>query len=338
MKPQHFAYLAVAAAGSLAAALAVYSTQYPSSTPADAGALMLPDLRAQADKIARIEIKQGDRTSVLARSGDKWVLDDRGGFPASADKIRKLLGSLSVARLVEPKTKNPERYGILELGEPGTKGSNSRLLRLLDDKGQVLSEVIAGKTRQNALGSGKSGTYVRRPNAAQTWLVNGEFAGGTALKDWTKARLFETATEKIKTTRVEPAGSSAYEINRDSDGTHKLAIIPDGKKLKFLNVLDNVLEAISFVDFEDVRKAGSGSEEILGSASFETDSGLKVTYKIRGDKEEAWTTLTATGDGEGKKAADEIMARAEGWEFKIVSGKAKTILKRYDDLLEDSSS
>jgi hypothetical protein len=44
--------------------------------------------------------------------------------------------------------------------------------------------------------------------------------------------------------------------------------------------------------------------------------------------------VTATGEGEAKKAADEITARTAGWEYQIGKSKADSLLKRRGDLLE----
>ena len=75
----------------------------------------------------------------------------------------------------------------------------------------------------------------------------------------------------------------------------------------------------------------------MGTAKIEGDGGLAVTLKLRKEGEDHWATLQASGnDGEAKKTADEIVAKAEGWEFKIPAAKAQSILKRRADLFEAS--
>jgi hypothetical protein len=338
MKPQHFAGLAVAAAVSLVAAIAVYSWSSPWTLSTAGEGLLFPNLRSDAARVARIEVTQGPSTVTLERSGDQWTLRDRGGFPAAAEKIRPFLTSLADAELAEPKTRSQDRYKLLELEDPQGKDANSRLVRLLDEKGAPLAEIILGKKRAAGLGAGKGGTYVRRPGDAQTWLVTTDISGGTGLSDWTKSRVFETAPDKISKLRIERANESAYEIVRDEAGEHKLADMPAGKKLKYVNSIDALVEASAFMEFEDVRRAGEAGGSDLGTASLETATGLKVTFKFRRDKDATWLVLSAAGDGEAKKAADDIQARANGWEFKILSSKADATMKRRDDLLEDSSS
>jgi len=336
MKPQYFVGLALAAVLSLAAAIAVYTTSAPWTVDAKGGGLLFPALKADAEKIHRIEIAQGATTLVLERAGDQWRLQNRDGYPATPEKIRTLIASLTEATLAEPKTRNPQRYGLLELEDPKGQNASSRLVRLLDDKGGVLAEAIVGKKRLGG-GLGKAGTYVRKPGDEQTWLATADISGGTELRDWTKARIFETATDKITKLKIELPGEAAYEIVRDAEGQHKLAEIPAGKKIKFVNVVDNIVEATAFMEFEDVRKAHDSGGEV-STASLETETGLKVVFKFRREKDATWLAISATGGGAAKKAGDDLSQRTSGWEFKLLPSKADATLKRRDDLLEDSSS
>jgi len=336
MKPKSFAVLAGVAALSLVAAVATYSASAPWSGSSAANQKLFAHLASAAGRIARIEIRQGPATLTLERAGEQWSITERNGFPAAADKVRALLVGLTEAELVEPKTRNPARYALLDLGDQEASGGG-KLVRLLDGTGEVLGEVVVGKSRRDAFGSGKAGTYVRRPADAQTWLASTEINSGVGLRDWAKTRLFETQTEKIKRISIERASEPAYQIEREQGGTsHKLADIPAGKKLKYVNAIDNIVEALASIEFEDVRKAEAAPD--AGAASLETDSGLKVEIKIRRDKDDAWLALSATGAGEAEKSAGELAARAGGWEFKIPPSKADAILKKKDELLEDGSS
>jgi hypothetical protein len=337
MKPQHFALLAVAAVLSLSAAVGIYTSSAPWSVETTSGGPLFPSLQSEAGKVHRIEISQGSTTLVLEGAGDQWRLQNRDSYPATPEKIRALLASLSEAVLAEPKTRNPQRYALLELEDPADKNANSRLVRLLDDKGAVIGEAIVGKKRSGGGGLGKGGTYVRKPGDPQTWLATADINGGTGLRDWAKARIFETAPDKITKLKIEIPGNAAYEIVRDPGGEHKLAEMPAGKKLKFVNVVDNIVEATAFMEFEDVRKAAESSGDV-STVALETESGLKVVFKFRRETDATWLAISAAGDGEAKKAADDIAQRTSGWEFKILPSKADATLKRRDDLLEDSSS
>jgi hypothetical protein len=263
------------------------------------------------------------------------------GYPASAEKIRALLLALTDAKLLEPKTKVASRYAVLNVDDPAGKLSSARLIKIEDTSGNTLAEVIAGKEKPGspgapqAAGQGGGGTYVRRPAEQQSWLASTSIVGGAALKDWTTARVFETETEKIKNLTVEVQGEAPYTLKRTAEGNHELAAVPAGKKIKYVNMVDNIIEAASFVDFERVRKATGTAGGEAGTVKFETDNGLKIALKVRRDKDGAWMTIDASGEGEAKKTADDIKTRTAGWEFEILPSKADTMLKKQADLLED---
>ena len=347
MTPKHFASLAAAAALSLVVAIAVHAARQPSAPGASGTTPLFPSLAA--GKVARVSVTQGGTTLTLEKSGDeksgeRWVMKSQDGYPASTDKVRALIAALSNARLLEAKTALPARYSALAVDDPSGKLSSARLVRLEDATGAPLAEVIAGKSKaaSHAAGSGSgagSETYVRRPGEDQSWLASSDIAGDANLKSWAEPRIFETKTETIGSLTVELPGQPAYVIKRSEDGAHTLADIPAGKRIKYVNMIDNIIEAASFLDLEKVRKAPAtpGGTD-AGTVSFTTDAGLKITLKVRSDKDNTWVTIDAKGDGEAKQAAADIAARAAGWEFVILPSKSDTMLKARDDLLEDQAS
>jgi hypothetical protein len=339
MKPTSFAALAVATVLVLAVAIAAYGTQNRWSQAKVSGASLFPNLPAQSPRIARIELKQGEKSLTLARDKEAWSLADRGGYPVKADAVRALLVKLAQAELVEGKTSNKERYAQLELEEPAGKDAKSRLVRIVDDKGAPIAEAIVGKKRFDAFGASKGGTYVRKPGDAQTWLSNADLDVSLALRDWVQPGLLDLAAAKIAKLTIEVPGEEPLVIERDGTDAnkHKLASIPDGKKLKEGTGIDSIVRAVGSIELEDVRKPAATAGSEAGTARIEADGGLTVTLRLRKEGEDYWGTLEAAGsDGEAKKNADEIAAKAQGWEFKIPAGKAQSILKRRADLVEAS--
>jgi hypothetical protein len=95
---------------------------------------------------------------------------------------------------------------------------------------------------------------------------------------------------------------------------------------------------VASIDMEDVRKLDASSPDAgVSTVGIEMANGLVTTMRLRKEGEAHWLSVIATGEGEAKKAADEINQRLQGWEFKIPSYKADTILKKRADLLEASS-
>lgn len=338
MKPRTFVALLGAAVLSLAVAVTAYVSSRPwTPTGMIHGEAALPALSPAENRVAAIEIKQAGDTIKLALKNGKWVVASQQDYPANVEAVRKLLLNASEASLVERKTAKKDMLPILGLGDPKT--SSSRLVRFLDADGHAIGAIVVGNSKPDAFGTNKNGTYVRKPDTNQSWLADRPIDASAKLGDWVKTRVVDIPTNSIKTASIEVAGQPAYTIDKDKDGSHKLAEMPAGKKLKYVNSVDEIIESASYVDFKGVRKADkSDTLPSAGKVSYETDKGLKIQLDVKSDGKQAWIIVTPSGTGEGKKQADELAALTTGWEFKIPVGKVSGLLKKQSDLLEDAGS
>jgi hypothetical protein len=357
MKPETFVYLAIAAALSVLFAVVSYASNNQWSQVRVSGEKLLPALSTDASKIASIELRQGDSVMTLEKTGANWGLKDRDGYPVDFAKLRALLVSLVEAEVTEPKTKRPDRYAALELEDPAGKDAKSKLVRLKDSKGATIGEVVIGKQRLEALGTGKAGTYVRKPGDPQTWLANTELHASLTTKDWMKTNILSLDSTRISRLSIEIPGEEVLKVERetpppakntkDKDGKEaketpaepgKLRFVtfpPDGKKLKDAGAAEAIARAVATIDMEDVRKLASPPTGAgVSAVKIELADGLKTTLTLRKDGDVHWMSVTATAEGEAKKVADEIAGRTKGWEYKLPAAKAESILKKRSELLE----
>jgi hypothetical protein len=339
MKPKHFATLAAAAAGSLLLAIITYLAAVP-WTPDNSGAreAMLPGLAERSADLAAIEISREKETVRIANKDGKWVFETGEGYPVDEAKARELLLAASEARLVERKTALKDRHELLGLGDHTAPGSNARLLRMLDAKGSVLGEVVLGRPAYDMMEASKAGTYVRRPGNDQTWLADRPLQVSLSIRDWVKTRLIDRDVKSIKSVRIEREGEAPIEIKRSADGSqHELVTMPAGKQVRFVSAVDNVAEAISLIEFRQVRKAGKAdSLPLKGRATFETDNGFKPTIEFRGDDSKVWIRLAATGTDGSKADVEDLNSRAAGWEFEVPQAELNAVLVKLSDLIEDA--
>jgi hypothetical protein len=338
VKAKTFVAMALAAAASSIAAIAVYTSNNQWAQGHVAGAKLLPAL-ATGTQISSIAVAQGGNALTLDSRDGRWVIKERSGYPAEPEKIRALLVKLSKAELIEAKTRNPDRYAMLELEDPAAKNAKSRSVRLLDGKGGTVAEVVVGKRRWDAFGSGKGGTYVRIAGDPQTWLADAEFDVNPDVKAWIKPNVFEIESAKINRLTIEIPGEDPLRVERGGPPDSKASFVglPEGKKLKDSFAADSVLRAVSTIDAEDVRKIDAQTtSDGVNRVSLSTSEGLEVTIRVRKDGDAAWVSLEASGDREAKSAAEAIKSRAGGWEFKIPGYKADAMLKRRNDMLESS--
>ncbi len=349
IKPQQFTTLAIATAVSAVAAIALYATTYRWSAGRLEGAPLVAGLERQEKAIAAVEIAQAGKRLTLERKDSQWLVKEHDGYPANPERIRALLTSLAEAKLVERKTSKKELHAQLELEDPAAKDAKSREVRVLDAKGGRIADIIVGKSRYNAFGADKGGFYVRRAGENQTWLAIGEPKATVDFTDWVSTTIFELADDKIlKLTTTHP-GEAPLVIERetgdakDKDAKEKvakfkLANIPPGQKLKKDAAIEQIPQGFGSINLEDVRKLGAvPTGDKVSVIKLEAEGGLVVTFYLRADGDNRWLSFSATGaEGDAKKSAEAINAKAKGWEFKILKWKAEQIGKSAADLLETS--
>lgn len=338
--PKLFAGLTVAAGVSLVAAGIVYATSNQWSAGTVTGKALFPSLEQKVKNVATLELQQGAATLTIAREDKGWVAPDVGGYPVRPDRVRAVIVRLAQAELIEPKTRNPTRYALLDLDDPDTKGTQARRIRLLDKDGGVIAEAILGRKRWDAFGSGKAGTYVRLPDDPQTWLASLDIRAKPEIKGWVEAKIFGTETAKVSTVTLEHAGEAPLKIARapGEKENFRVAELPAESKLKENGPsAKSVVKGFANIELEDLRKlAMTPAGKDISLARLETEDGLKVTFRLRKEKDANWLSLSAEGDGDAAKQAEKINARVRGWEYGIPAWKADTLFRHRSDFFETS--
>lgn len=342
MTPKQFTGLTLAALVSLALAAVVHSRADSWSTGAATGIKLLPSLQRDMARLSTITMKQGPLSITLERKGEAWSLKDRGGYPVQGERVRALLLRLADAELVDRKTRNPDRFALLELEDLAAKDAKSRLLSLADDKAKPLAELLIGKRSVEQFGAGKGGTYVRRPAEKETWLVNSEIEINPAVNQWVDTTIFEAQIAQVKQVDIDLGGEKFSVLRASGKPANKDAYafaggLPDGKKLKSDYTLEDLVNAFARVELEDVRKpvAPAAGAAAPMTAVYEMENGAKITMRVRSDGDARWAVVEASGEGEAKAVADAVNAKAAGWEFRLPSWKAEQIFKKQADLVED---
>ncbi len=343
MTPRAFVWLALGAIVTTVLAITSWSSRNDWSDARVAGAKLMPALAEAPDKVAGLVVQQGEKTLKLARSkdGKSWSLAERASFPAELDKVRRLLVAMSESELVEAKTKVPSRYELIDLDDPTKKDAKSRLVRLTDADGKSIAEVVLGRTRMDAFGSGKVGTYVRRPGEAQTWLATGEMDPSPSLMAWVKTSILAQDASKFSKVTVKVPGEAPLVAER-KDGKVAFVdlVVPEGQKLKREDAADSLMRAAGTLDLEDVKKVDAAlAGDDVTTLDVEGADGLALSIRVRKDGGDHWLTVDATGSSDAsKKVAEEIAGRTKGWAYKINPAKAEALVKKRADLFEAKSS
>ena len=244
--------IALVLVGALAVAGGWYfgTAETPTPQAIDAGRLMFPDLASRLQDAARIEITHEAKTTAIARHGDSWGLQDRGGYVVQAQKLRGMLTALTELRLVEPRTTDPSQFSRLGVEDPTQPNANSNLLRVLDASGKPIVALIVGHRRVRTQGNVPEQVYVRRPDDNQSWLAEGSLQVDADPQLW-----FDRDIMNIDHARI-----AAVAVTR---GGTTLEFARDGQKL----VLKSPAEHPKLEDYklEDIDR-GAGIAHLPGRA------------------------------------------------------------------------
>jgi len=303
----------------------------------NAGSLMFPDLAPRLQDAARIEITHQDKTTTLARHGDAWGLEDRGGYVVQATKLRGMLTALTELRLVEPRTTDPAQFNRLGLEDPHGKEGTSNLLRVLDTSGKPIVALIVGHRRVRTQGNVPEQVYVRRPDDNQSWLAEGSLQVDADAQQWLDRDILNIDHARIASVTV-------------THGDEKLELARDGQKLVLKSPaehpplddykLDDLDRGLELLTFQDVQTDKDKVGDEVGRSVFTTGDGLAITATVFNGDKDVWARFAAApaagvDQAAGDKAraeADKLNARLAGWTYQLGAWKQKALVPAMDDL------
>lgn len=263
MRKTAFFALCIATVLAVAAAMFVSNQRAPESELAQSA--LFPRLADHINDVARIEVKSKDHKTTVRKDGERWVIEDRGGYPALFDKVKATVVAVADLEVLEPKTSNKELYPRLGVEGIDAEPSSSVLVNLADGQSKPLAALLVGKPRSG----GPLGTYVRRPDEPQAWLVRGQVEVSADPVEWMERELLNIAPERIREITIEKAGEKPVRVfkKEPKDKDFVLEDLPKGTKLKSQITLNGLANALEQLRLDDVKKR----------AGFELPKGHTVT-------------------------------------------------------------
>ncbi len=224
-----------------------------------------------ASEVAAIRISGPEDSVNLAKKDGKWVVSDRGDFPANADYVNNLLrtlGDLKVTQGMQAGASFAPRFGM---DESATLPAEHGLIATFQDEaGKEIAKVGLGKNIESGaspnpmMGGGSVGRYVRNYGDDSGFYAVGEMFPSVAAEParWLSEGFI--SPEKIETVAVsQPGGGDiAWKLTREGEEAEfKLAGTTAGE------VADNSKTAafkslFSYARFDDVVPADKVAEKI----------------------------------------------------------------------------
>lgn len=295
----------------------------------------LPALAARIGEVASVEVRRAGLDLTFVRSGDDWLVAQKGNYPADAGKVRRVVLALADMTLVEPKTGEPDRYPRLQVEDPG-KGK-STLVAIRDKSRADIARLIVGKHAYDRLGEGNDGVYVRKPGDPQSWLARGSLDFADDAAGWLARRIVDIPDNKIaKVSLTQPDGTVLTLGRATPDAKFTLDNPPKDAKFKSDTALGEPAMALETLDLDDVRPAAMlpVPQKGVTAASYTTFDGLTVSAKLFAHDNKDWIAVAATGSGKVEDQAKNIEGRVGHWVYAIPSYKAKMMQTKLADLLE----
>ena len=341
----------------IAAIVAVLDRPGPATVGTDS-APALPRLRDRADEVARIRITDGTASVTLARGADvtlargaggDWSVVERDGYPAAADRVRRLVGDLADMRLVEAKTAKPERFARLDVADPAGADAPSRRVLLETATGDRLAEVILGRRVYGYTGGREAGTYIRRAEDDRAWLASGAIAIDAEPARWLAPVIFEVPIAAVRSVRVQPLDGAPYVIASPDDGAadspdavFTLSPLPDGRSTDPA-ALRRLVSAVAAPTLEDVQPIASiALPDRAARIDVEATDGLRLTLRLATVAEAPWLMVGVAAEpdagADAIATAATLSERLDGWAFRLPPQAASRMLLDMEPLAAPAPS
>ena len=318
---------------------------------------LYPELAGKIQDVAKVEIKSGEHSTVLATKGDQWVLENRGGYPAFFSRIKPLVIAISKLEIRESKTANPDLYSRLQIEEVSAEKAKSKLVTLFDVEGKKLASLLIGKERVNRTDGSTDSLYVRKVGEEQSYLVKGAIMLSADPADWLENSLINLSSDRLKSITIQHGGDKTVQAVREdkSAENYQLQSIPEGFKIKSQATMNSLASAVEELHFDDVNNAADfkwPTETLV--TEYETFDGLVASIKSAKIEDKTWAEFSfkfigkeepvkPSEDGKSqmpsvKQQSEMLNAKTKGWVYALPNHKANMLTRSLDKLIIESSA
>lgn len=314
----------------------VYQHQERGRRPENVGTLgraLFKDLKV-AD-IAAMTIQEPKAALTLQRKDERWVLAERGDFPADLAKVREF-----VLKVIGLKVGQSEPLGEKDRARLNLDASGTRV-EFKDAQGKALGAFVLGKKYfkrevDNPDKAIPDGRFLALPDEAGTaYLVGDPLTQATArTSEWIERTSFQV--ERIKTLEVRYPAGGGYRIERQADNAEwKLAGANPGEKLD-ISRANAASYSLSLLELADVAPKDAGDTGLDQPVLINATTLAGAAYAIKVGKlagENHYVSFTATGLKPDAKDAERVKLLSEHV-LLVPKSKLEDTLKKRSELLE----
>jgi hypothetical protein len=333
MSRQRFIALLIAALAAISAA--VYLSAQRNVAREVHGQSLLPSLAGELNSVTSLSVLKGSATPsvTIHKQGEQWTVAERANYPADVPKLRRLLLSLSDAKIREEKTSDPAKYSIIGVEDPTKPGATGAQIELIAKQGK--HDLIVGKPVEQ-------GNFVRRVGEKSSYIVEPGISFEAEPRYWIDTHLFDLSTDKIQSIQFKPETGPAYTLRRVTEPAPKpdegkkiataavskfvLEGVPSGRQAADSNTLSPSATAFSNLDDDDVAPSADIDFSKPSTLTLTLSDGGIITLTGAAVGEKRWIQVAATKDAS-------LSAKTSGRAFEIATYRYDQIFKPLEQLL-----
>ena len=240
------------------------------------GRVLFKDLKA-AD-VAAIRIVEPKSTLTVQQKNDRWVIAERGDFPADVAKVREFVLQALSLKVGQSEPIGDKDRARLNVDDSGTQ------VEFAGADGKALSKLIVGKKYfkrevDNPEKARADGRFVALPGEPKMVYIVSDPLGQatTRSSEWIDKRSFQV--EKVKTLEVRYPEGGGYRIERNGDNADwRLAGARPDEKLDVTRA-NAASYSLSMLELADVAPKGTALEQPV-TIQASTLDGLAYTIKV----------------------------------------------------------
>jgi hypothetical protein len=305
----------------------------PHYTPVE----FLPGFTATVKDAASIHVVNHDGAFDVTFTPDKgWVLPGRGNYPADFDQVRHTLIGMATLQTVAPKTARADWLHYLNLDAP-PKG-NGIEIDVKNKDGALIGSVITGNSEDLGDPNGTQGLFVRKPDSNQAYLARTAYVPHGDVGSWLFTKVLTLGNTRLQEVVVTPVKGPAFGVSRASAAVQIFTLINAPKKgSPNSQMINSIPFAIANFSIADAKPAMAGDFAKPVKVVARTFDGLLISFDLSPQGSDVWTRFSASTAPGAKpdtvKEADQINARAAGFEFKLPAEKGSALMVDLDKIM-----
>lgn len=278
------------------------------SSPSSSAGPVLPGIEETIGGAQRITVTSADATYRIERTQRGWAMRDRDDYPVLSSRLAQLTEGLEGLRYVRRMTSDASKHERLGVTDPRENGRGI-LLQIEDGRGALLVNLIVGVET--------AGTYVRRPDDAQTWSVEGELPPLRDAAAWLDLRPMTLAAERLARVEIMPAEGRAYVLARDS-AEQPWRIASPALAALAQSAVTATAERITQLQPTDVRTAPAIQGTPVARVRATTFDGIVIDAELIPSDSRVWVKLVARASTpEQEAAAVALNTPASDWAYAL---------------------